>query len=198
MSKGIIYITTTSVKGLIKIGKTRTDQFENRMATLEQNGYWNVNGLHRYFAVEVDDYDEKEKLIHTIFSKSQVDKSELFALDKDLAKELLESFGGIQIYPFIENKTPNEIKKEIKCPLTFSLIDIPVGSELTYIDNQNIKVITVDDKNKVRYDGKIYSLSKLVLELKKNDGIFWKSAQGGNFFSYNGEILTDIRKRKGL
>lgn len=37
--KGVIYITTTCVKGLIKIGKTMTNQFETRMNTLEQNGY---------------------------------------------------------------------------------------------------------------------------------------------------------------
>ena len=97
MGKGIIYITTTSVTGLIKIGKT--DNFGQRMAGLEQNGYWNVSGLKRFYAVEVEDYDEKEKLIHTIFSKSQVANSELFALDKELAKRVLESFGGKQIYP---------------------------------------------------------------------------------------------------
>lgn len=94
VSKGIIYITTTSVIGLIKIGKTRSDTFQNRMTVLEQNGYWNVNGLKRYYAVEVDDYNEKEKLMHTIFSKSQVGTSELFALDKELAKEVLQSFWG--------------------------------------------------------------------------------------------------------
>ena len=103
MAKGIIYITTTSVTGLIKIGKTESDKFQNRMAILEQNGYWNVNGLKRYYAVEVDDYDEKEKLIHTIFSKSQVATSELFALDKELAKEVLQSFGGKQIYPVLDS-----------------------------------------------------------------------------------------------
>lgn len=38
MSRGIIYVTTTtSVTGLIKIGKTQTSQFETRMATSEQN-----------------------------------------------------------------------------------------------------------------------------------------------------------------
>lgn len=99
MAKGIIYITTTSVTGLIKIGKTGSDQFEYRMAQLEQNGYWNTSGHHRFFAVEVDDYDEKEKLIHKMFNKSQVATSELFALDKNLAKELLVSFGGKQVYP---------------------------------------------------------------------------------------------------
>ena len=49
MSKGILYIMTTSVEGLIKIGKTQ--DFNKRMTILEQNGYWNVSGLKRFFAV---------------------------------------------------------------------------------------------------------------------------------------------------
>ena len=36
MAKGVIYIMATSVKGLIKIGKT--DNFKSRMAKLEQDG----------------------------------------------------------------------------------------------------------------------------------------------------------------
>lgn len=43
MAKGIIYIMETVIPGIIKIGKTRTDQFENRMKNLENNGYSNVS-----------------------------------------------------------------------------------------------------------------------------------------------------------
>ena len=84
MAKGIIYVMTTVDPGLIKIGKTRTDQFENRMYTLERNGYFNVVGLKRKFAIEVEDYDEKELLLDEIFAKSNVQGSELFSLDADL------------------------------------------------------------------------------------------------------------------
>lgn len=104
MSKGIIYVMTTAVSGLIKIGKTRTDQFENRMRQLESNGYSNVVALKRCFAIEVDDYDEKETLLHEIFSKSQVGDSELFALNKELVIRLLSSFEGSQIFPRQEKK----------------------------------------------------------------------------------------------
>jgi hypothetical protein len=52
---------STIVPGLIKIGKTGTDNFENRMYSLEHNGYSNVVGLQRQFAIKVEDYDEKEK-----------------------------------------------------------------------------------------------------------------------------------------
>lgn len=191
MSKGIIYITTTSVAGLIKIGKTRIDQFESRMKTLEQNGYWNVNGLKRYFAVEVDDYDEKEKLIHTVFSKSQVSTSELFALDKELAKAMLESFEGKQIFPKINNIINTNNKIQTRSRLTFEMLEIPSGSELTYKDDENIKVKTYDNDNKIIYNNSIYSLSKVVSVIKQNDQAY----QGGRFFKYNNEILTDMRDR---
>ncbi len=36
MAKGIIYLMSTVVPGLIKIGKIRIDQFENRMSFLEK------------------------------------------------------------------------------------------------------------------------------------------------------------------
>ena len=42
MAKGIIYIMTTAVPGLVKIGKTNTTNFKDRMYNLEHNGYRNV------------------------------------------------------------------------------------------------------------------------------------------------------------
>ena len=106
MAKGIIYVMTTVVPGLIKIGKTGMDNFEARMYQLERNGYFNVVGLKRKFAIAVEDYDAKEVLLDEIFSKSQVPNSELFALDADLVVQLLSSFEGTQVYP-----EPNEIPK---------------------------------------------------------------------------------------
>ena len=90
---------TTVVPGLIKIGKTGSANFEQRMYNLESNGYRNITGLKRAFAIEVDDYDEKESLLHTIFEKSQLSDTELFALNEDIAIQLLSSFDGKQIFP---------------------------------------------------------------------------------------------------
>lgn len=101
---------STVVSGLIKIGKTGNDQFENRMRFLENNGYANIIGLKREFAIEVDGYDEKEKLIHDIFSKSRILGTELFALYIEVAKSLLSSLDGKQIYP--KDKSKKEVFKE--------------------------------------------------------------------------------------
>ncbi len=99
MAKGIIYLMSTAVQGLVKIGKTQTAQFENRMRHLESNGYFNVVGLKREFAIEVEDYDEKETLLHEIFERSQVANSELFSVNLDMVKQLLASFSGRIVYP---------------------------------------------------------------------------------------------------
>jgi hypothetical protein len=53
MAKGIIYVMATVVPGLIKIGKTRKSQFVSRMKYLEKNGYSNITGLKREFAIEI-------------------------------------------------------------------------------------------------------------------------------------------------
>ena len=111
MARGIIYVMTTVVPGLIKIGKTGTDNFESRMYTLERNGYSNVVGLKRKFAIEVDDYDEKEELLDDIFNKSRVENTELFALDVDLVIQLLSSFEGKQIFPKEQSK--DEVFEEV-------------------------------------------------------------------------------------
>ena len=99
MANGILYITTTAVPGLIKIGKCQSDQFEYRMSNLENNGYRNVTSLKRCFAIEVEDYDEKEVLIHDIFAKSRVGNTEMFAIDVNLAIQLFASLEGKQIFP---------------------------------------------------------------------------------------------------
>jgi len=104
MSKGIIYVMTTAVPGLIKIGKTGPGNFEQRMYNLEHDGYRNVTALKRAFAIEVDEYDEKEALLHTIFEKSRLADTELFAIDVNIVIQLLSSFDGEMVYPKAETK----------------------------------------------------------------------------------------------
>lgn len=96
MGKGILYVMTTVVPGLIKTG---LENYESRMYQLERHGYSNVVVLKRRFAIAVDDYNEKEILLADIFSKSRVPNTELFAIDIDLVVQLLSSFDGEQIYP---------------------------------------------------------------------------------------------------
>lgn len=194
MAIGIIYIMTTSVDGLIKIGKTK--DFNNRMLILEQNGYWNVSGLKRYYAVRVKDYDEKEKLIHTIFSKSQVAKSELFALDKHIAKAMLESFEGEQVYPEIKviekvKEKNNKVEKRPRKPnFSFEQLNIPIGSTLTFVKDSSITCEVIDNTNKIKFRDEIMTLTtaaKILLNIEKGKTIY-----GPGYFCYNGKLISQI------
>ena len=153
MAKGIIYVMTTVVPGLIKIGKTGTDNFESRMYQLERNGYFNVVGLKRRFAIEVEDYDEKEKLLDEIFAKSNVQGSELFSLDPDLVVQLLSSFEGRQVYP--ETMTKEEVfisaTEEHKIKEDWALI--PDGK---YYLSQNVKGFGKVTASMIVADGKLF------------------------------------------
>lgn len=104
MSRCIIYVMTTVVDGLVKIGKTGCDNFEQRMTYLENNGYRNICGLKRQFAIEVDDYDKKEALLDGLFSRSRVSNTEIFSLNINEVIQLLSSFEGNIVYPPQENK----------------------------------------------------------------------------------------------
>ena len=128
VAKGIIYVMSTVVPGLIKIGKTQSDQFERRMYQLEHNGYSNVVGLQRQFAIEVESYDEKENLLDDIFSKSRVHNTELFSLDIDLVIQLLSSFEGTQVFPKIETKEETFAKAAEERKEHVSAVLVPDGT----------------------------------------------------------------------
>lgn len=135
----------TVVPGLIKIGKTGLDNFEQRMYTLERNGYNNVVGLKRRFAIELDDYSEKEMLLDSLFDKSRLQNSELFALDIDMVIQLLSSFDGQQVFP--KNETKEQVfstatkNRQIKADMAL----IPNG---IYYMSEKIKGIEVTAKMK--------------------------------------------------
>ena len=137
MAKGVLYCMTTVVPGLIKIGKTKRENYESRMYGLERHGYSNVVGLKRHFAIEVEDCDAKEVLLGDIFNKSRVPNSELFALDIDLVVQLLSSFDGKQIYPLKTTKH-DEFKKAVEQrKVKEDLAKIPDGTY--YLNHQSRK-----------------------------------------------------------
>ena len=106
MSKGYVYIMTTAVDGIIKIG--RSDNWTRRCQDqLEANGYKNMNGLKTYFVAKVDNQEEIEAIMHDIFRESRVSNFEMFAVDKDRAKRVLSKMGE-QVYPEEYNINTNK------------------------------------------------------------------------------------------
>ncbi len=195
--KGIIYIMTTAVSGLIKIGQTGNANFQERMRFLEANGYYNVSGLKRFFAIEIDDYHEKERLLHEIFSKQQIGDSELFALDYDLVRQLLLSFDGKVIYPKDVNKEKefDEVSKAREQGARFSLYKkgIKDGEEVVFISDKEITAKVVGERE-VEYGGQVWKLSPLTYKIFEQKGELNSSGayQGAAYWQYKGKKLKDL------
>ncbi len=188
---------STAVSGLVKIGKTGTNNYPERMRFLEANGYYNVAGLKRYFAIELEDYDDKESLLHEMFSKHQVGTSELFALDQDLIRQLLLSFDGRVIYPEITNKEKefDEVATTRKQSALFSFYrkGLKNGDEIKFISDKAITAIVAGERE-VEYGGQIWKLSPLTYKIFEDKGQLNSSGayQGAKYWEWNGKKLTEL------
>lgn len=197
MAKGIIYLMSTAVSGLVKVGKTGTNNYQERMRFLEANGYYNVAGLRRFFAMELEDYDAKETLLHEIFSKHQVGNSELFALDQDLLRQLLLSFDGKVIYPekVDKEKEFDEVTAARKQGALFSFYrkGLKDGDEIKFIPDTSITA-TVAGEREVDYGGQVWKLSPLTYKIFEDKGQLNSSGayQGANYWQWNGKKLKEL------
>lgn len=204
MNKGIIYILTNeSMPGLIKIGVT--NNIKQRLQSLDTTSVPTPFKLH--YAIEIEDYVQKERLIHQGYAQDRIRSSrEFFKIEPENATAMLKALGGSEIESqFIDISIDEEGKNistdeyDSKLPqipiTTFDMLKINVGAKLIFTRNDNIFCKVIEPR-KVEYNGQIYSLSTLTRELLKTN-YNWKSnhVNGFSFWKYEDEILTDRRSR---
>lgn len=118
----------------------------------------------------------------------QYDDSEVVVYDEELLAELnatrLSAKG---------KQTPRAER------LTFDMLGIPVGAELSFCTHEEITVTVVDRSNTVRVDDLELSLSAAARYINEKLGTANQSGayQGGLWFMYDGETLTAMRIRLG-
>jgi hypothetical protein len=122
MARGTIYIATSEIDGLIKIG--RTQNIMKRKHELETAGYMRQK-CDVVFAIELNDYEAKESLLHTLFNNSRAGKSEFFAADIELVKQTMLAFSGTVVYP--KNVKQEQMFKEVTEIITVKQGIIPEG-----------------------------------------------------------------------
>jgi hypothetical protein len=185
------------MQNLIKIGITKEKQYNERMRFLESNGYRQINGLHKLFAIKVSDYKAKERLLQDVFSQQRIGDTELFCLNPELVKRLLMAFEGQVVFPEVQDKEKEfaELDKtnEQNKLFNFSKKGIKVGSIITFIKDKNITAKVINDRE-VEYNGEKFKLSPLALKLFQERGEANKSGayQGAAYFEYNGKKLKDL------
>lgn len=158
------------------------------MRFLESNGYRNVTGLKREYAIEVSEYKNKEKMLHEIFSKSRISDTELFALDKDIVLQLLSSFDGKVIFPVNENK--EEIFENATENRESKLIPngIYYFEKQKKSDNRTVKVSAKVD------NGKWTILKGSIIGITEDKGVSQKARMTRENIKFNdqGKLLEDF------
>lgn len=197
MARGIVYVMTTTVSGLVKIGQTGTKNYQERMRFLEANGYYNVAGLKRFFAIELEDYSDKESLLHELFSKHQVGSSELFALDQELVRQLLLSFDGNVVYPENINKERefDQVAKSRRQGALFSFYKkgLKDGDVIKFASDQEITAVVAGERE-VNYGGQLWRLSPLTYKVFEQKGQLNASGayQGAAYWVFGKKKLKDM------
>ena len=191
MAKGYIYIMTNpALKNMVKIGYS-TD-VEKRRQDLSHST--SIPDDYQIYATYETEGKLEDKKLHHLIDKLNPDirynpKKEFYIMSPEDAYDLLEAIEYIsgttgKLKKYKSNTTVQMAKKP---PINFIKCGIPIGAELIFVEDTNIKV-TVCAERKVEYKGEQFSLSTLVQELKHLKA----KPQGTAFFTYNGRPLIDI------
>jgi len=189
--------------GILKVGIAENEtNLNERFRQHEVNGY-RGQIFYPFFAVSTEKYESIERLMKTLFSKSRIEGTELYVVDKEVLKEFFELFAEKIIFPKQHQKTEEKREKQSVAPkVKRSDLGIKYGDPLIFTQNKkyskNYVVENIDD-DVVRYEGNDYSLTKIArLFLKECDGSEHGTLNGNDYFTFNGKKLSVIAKEKGL
>lgn len=209
---GYVYILTNPSfrEDWVKIGKSsrpvdvRSKELDNTAVPLP---------FEIFATLKTVKYDIVEKKIHKAIDRLTDlrirQNREFFNIKPELALEIFKDEamilddGEITQYennvPVISSPDSREQTKPTKTAphrprFKFSMVNIPIGSELIFVP-ANLKVKVASD-DQVEYEGRIYKLSPFAgtfmpAEKRNTSGAY----QGAKFFSYKGEILDTLRAR---
>ena len=209
---GVIYILTNpSFPDYVKIGYAHN--IERRLRQLNRSE--TIPFAFRVYAVYRVESELTDKELHKLIDKLNPDLrtienfdgrervKEFYAMSAEDAYGLLECIAKIsgteerlqrltpEGHEILDEQIANEVREVARRgPFRFSECNIPVGSEIAFIEDVSIKAVVVDDR-RIEFDGETTSVSALAQKLKG----FEHPVQGTLWFTYQGEKLTDIRDR---
>ena len=194
----IIYILTNpAMPGLVKIGKTTN--LPRRIKQLDATG--NPLPFRCAYAARVTNVDAAEKLLHDAFGDRRVrDNREFFEIDPMRVISALKLAGGKEVTPsddIAANKTDVEAADRVTSKRSifhFGVVDIPVGSTLTFSQDESITAIVRDHK-KIEFEGELKTLSAAAIIVINRRGINWVTVNGLHYWLYDGETIHERRAR---
>ena len=195
-SEGIVYVLVNpAMDGLVKIGKTARDSVEARLNELYGTGV--PVPFECVYAAKVVDEGKVEKAFHQAFGPYRINpRREFFKIEPEQAIALLSLLAMEDVTPSIQAEADavdrdaheaSEKLRQRRPNMNFLEMGIPIGSELTFSQNPEEKVIVVTER-KVTFRGNETSLTAVTRELYELS----YSIAPANHWYFHGKLLNDI------
>ena len=193
MDKIVYILINEAMPGYVKIGQTTN--LEQRIRSLDTTSV--PLPFECFYACTVQDADFVERQVHDTFSDRRVRSSrEFFEVSPDRVVSALK-------LAEIENVTPKsdyvgtsedqqalDKARKRRENFNFRMVGIPVGAELSFMKDENIKAKVVDNR-RIEVDGEVTSLTASAQKLLDRPYL----ATGPEHWTYEGERLSDRRSR---
>jgi len=195
----IIYILTNeAMPGYVKIGKTNND-LEQRIRELSASTSVPLP-FTVFYACIVKNAQFVEHQLHDAFDDNRVNpKREFFRVAPERVVAALKLAEIENITPkrdIVENKEDQEAldaARKIRSRFNFEMVKIPVGAELYFSRDENIKAKVIDTHaaNSIEFNGKKTSLSRSAQKILG----YQYGVAGTDYWMYDGETLDERRRR---
>ena len=200
MAEFVYILTNPTIPDLVKIG--RTGNLEQRMRVLSSQAGVPVP-FECYYCCEVEEARNVEKRLHFGLGDHRINpKREFFRINPERVKRLLEGWAIRDVTP--DDSALGSTKEEqdslnrerSRQPVfTFSMVDIPIGSQLYFMRDESITATVTGDRE-IECKETRSSLSRTTLMiLKEHFEIEWSSVRGSDHWIFENETLTERRIR---
>ena len=191
----IVYILINeAMPGYIKIGRTSTS-LEQRLKELYKTAV--PLPFECFYAATVKNSREVEMALHDAFLDNRVSRNrEFFQIEPERVVSVLKLLAIEDVTPkqdYLETKEDKVALEKARTQssvFNFEMVKIPIGAVLNLARDKNI-ICEVVDKRWVKYNGEITSLTAAAKHALDVD----RPIQGPLYWEYNGELLTERRKR---
>lgn len=213
---GYVYILTNPSfrEDWVKIGKSsrpvdvRSKELDNTAVPLPFEIYATLK-TSKYAKVEKQIHKQIDRLTDLRIRQNREFFNIAPSVALDIMRDMADLLDDAELYVYVEGKpviskskeedkkieaeTKEKQRKAPKPPFKFHMIGLNVGDTVVF-DELKIPVKVASD-DKIEYEGRLYSLSTFTAEFLPEEKQNLSGAyQGPKYFSYNGKVLSELRK----
>lgn len=198
MNQIIYVLTNEAMPGYVKIGRTSTN-LEQRIRELNSSTSVPLP-FTAFYACTVSDAQFVEHQLHDAFDDNRINpRREFFQIAPERVVAALKLAEVENITPkkdYVETKEDQEALNQartIRSKFNFGMVNIPVGSELSFSRDESIKAKVVDTKSadSIEVNGEVTSLSRSAQKILGYD----YGVAGTDYWMFDGETLDERRRR---